>query len=78
MTTTRITIEPGNASQAGRVDVARVDATTEAQIARHMEADEQLSMLGGSPPVCTPSEQAVGAISLLPVYLSTVKLQAIR
>lgn len=44
MTTTRITIEPGTASLTGRIDVARVDATTEAQIAQHMAVDEHQAM----------------------------------
>ena len=60
MTTARITIEPDIASQAGRIDVARVDATTEAQIAQHMEADEQQAMQEGCCPVCSPRSQAAG------------------
>lgn len=44
MTTTRITIEPGTASLTGRIDIARVDATTEAEIARHMAVDEHQAM----------------------------------
>ncbi len=60
MTITRITIEPGTASQAGRVDVTRVNATTETQIAQHMEVDEQDAVQEGCRPVRIPSAQAAG------------------
>ena len=44
MTTTRITIEPGTASLTGRIDVARVDATTENVISKQAAADEAQAM----------------------------------
>lgn len=42
MTTVRIHIDParGASARQGRVDIARVDATTEADIAQHMAQDE--------------------------------------
>lgn len=43
MKTVRVTIEAG--SKAGRFDPARVDATSEADIARHIAQDETHSML---------------------------------
>ena len=46
MTTVRIHIDPaqGAGVQRGRIDAARVDATTEAQIAQHMAEDEAQAM----------------------------------
>lgn len=44
MSTTRIQIDPNTVLLLGRIDVARVDATTEAQIAQHMAADDQQAM----------------------------------
>ncbi len=46
MKTVRAKIDPGHPASmlAGRVDMARVDATTEADIARHMAEDEAQSM----------------------------------
>lgn len=41
MKSTRIKIDPHTAPQAGRIDAARVDATTETDIARHKLADAQ-------------------------------------
>ena len=46
MTTTRLKIEPGKVAdkQIGRINVAQVDATTEAQITLQTAQDEALSM----------------------------------
>lgn len=46
MKTVRTKIDPGHpaARPTGRVDMARVDATTEADIARHMAEDEAQAM----------------------------------
>ena len=43
MKTVRLTIESN--SEAGRIDTARVDATTEAEIARQIALDETNAML---------------------------------
>lgn len=40
MSVTRKTIEPAQGKAIGRIDVARVDATHEADIARHAAADD--------------------------------------
>lgn len=47
MKTVRMTIDPARpaAQPKGRIDKARVDATTEADIARQAAADEALAML---------------------------------
>lgn len=38
--TVRLTLSPDNFSQVGKIDAERVDATTEAEIAQHIAADE--------------------------------------
>ena len=40
MKTVRLTLSPDNFSQVGKIDVQRVDATTEAEIAQLIVADE--------------------------------------
>ena len=47
MKTVRMTIDVQNpiAKPAGRIDTARVDATTEADIAKHKDADDAEAML---------------------------------
>ncbi len=44
MKTTRIRIDPSAPTKVGRIDAARVDATTDAGIARHAAADAQQAM----------------------------------
>lgn len=44
MKTTRMKIEPNATITAGRIDYARVDATTDAGIAQHTAIDEQRAM----------------------------------
>ena len=40
MKTVRLTLNPDNVSQIGKIDAQRVDATTEAEIAQLIVADE--------------------------------------
>lgn len=40
MKTVRLTLSPDNFSQVGKIDAQRVDASTEAEIAQHIVADE--------------------------------------
>lgn len=44
MKTVRLTLSTDNFSQSGKIDVQRVDATTEADIAQHIAADEADAM----------------------------------
>ena len=44
MKTTHIRIDPTAPAKVGRIDTARVDATTDADIARHAAADAQQPM----------------------------------
>lgn len=44
MKTTRIRIDPAAPGKVGRIDAARVDATTDADIARHATSDAQQAM----------------------------------
>lgn len=43
MKTTRMTIDPAAMASVGRLDAARVDATTEDELARQSAADEQVA-----------------------------------
>lgn len=47
MKTVKIKISPptANSGRVGRIDIARVDATTEAEIQAHIEEDEKEAML---------------------------------